>query len=134
MPNATLEETKAYRSNDQIEILSNTEAIQAVRHKQLLQVQANFYQAGKLKIGNGLEITIDGPGLLLIHLDGNKIVKMAVADPSRKLSKIHLQVNGKVTIKSPHLHTNWNAESWVSDLTVKLPEGGFAGSSVILGD
>mgnify|MGYP003664862386 FL=1 len=134
LPNATLEETKAYRSNDQIEILSNTEAIQAVRHKQLLQVQANFYQAGKLKIGNGFEITIDGPGLLLIHLDGNKIVKMAVADPSRKLSKIHLQVNGKVTIKSPHLHTNWNAESWVSDLTVKLPEGEFAGSSVILGD
>ncbi|WP_369073250.1 polysaccharide lyase beta-sandwich domain-containing protein [Cyclobacterium qasimii] len=134
LPNASLEETKAYRSNDQIEILSNTPAIQAVRHNQLLQVQANFYKAGKLNIGNGLEITMDGPGLLLIHLDGNKIAKMAVSDPSRKLSKIHLQVNSQVDLQDDKLSIDWNAESWLSDLTVKLPEGEFAGISVILGD
>lgn len=132
LPNAGLEETKAYQFDDQIEVLSNTSALQAVKHKQLLQVQANFYQAGKLKLGNGLELTMDGPGLLLVHLDGQNIVKMAVADPSRKLSKMHFQVNGKVDLKSDKISINWDAESWVSEITVKLPEGEFAGSSVIL--
>ncbi|WP_339903104.1 polysaccharide lyase family 8 super-sandwich domain-containing protein [uncultured Cyclobacterium sp.] len=134
LPNAGLEETKAYQFNDQIEILSNTPALQAVRHKQLLQVQANFYKAGKLDLGDGLELTMDGPGLVLLHLDDQNIVKMAVSDPSRKLDKMHFQLNSKLNLKGNKQQVEWDAEHWISKVTVQLPEGEFAGSSVILGD
>ena len=134
LPNASLEETKAYRIDDQIEILANTPELQAVRHKQLLQVQANFYQAGKLDLGDGLELTMDGPGLVLLHLDGQNIVKMAVSDPSRKLDKMHLQLNSKLNLQGTQHRVAWDAEHWISKVTVQLPEGEFAGSSVILGD
>tara|TARA_R110001592_G_scaffold363394_1_gene687384 strand:- start:11271 stop:13469 length:2199 start_codon:yes stop_codon:yes gene_type:complete len=134
LPNTSLDATKAYTANDQIAILSNTSAIQAVKHKQLSQVQAHFYKAGKLNLGNGIEITMDGPGLLLIHLDGQKIVKMAVSDPSRKLSKMHFQLNNKLDLKADKLQVAWDAEHWISKVTVQLPEGEFAGSSVILGN
>ena len=134
LPNANLEETKAYRVDDQIEILANTPELQAVRHKQLLQVQANFYQAGKLDLGDGLELTMDGPGLVLLHLDGQNIVKMAVSDPSRKLNKMHFQLNSKLNLQGTQHRVAWDAEHWISKVTVQLPEGEFAGSSVILGD
>ena len=134
LPNASLEETKAYRIDDQIEILANTPELQAVRHKQLLQVQANFYQAGKLDLGDGLELTMDGPGLVLLHLDGQNIVKMAVSDPSRKLNRMHFQLNSKLNLQGTQHRVAWDAEHWISKVTVQLPEGEFAGSSVILGD
>lgn len=134
LPNTSLEATEAYNANNQIAILSNTSAIQAVMHKQLSQVQAHFYKSGKLNLGNGIEITMDGPGLLLIHLDGQKIVKMAVSDPSRKLSKMHFQLNNKLDLNADKLQVAWDAEHWISKVTVQLPKGEFAGSSVILGN
>lgn len=72
-----------------IKILCNTPQIQAVQNTDLQMVQVVFYEAGTLKISN-FSITTDEPCVLLIKNIAAKNPVLYVADPTQKLTDLHI--------------------------------------------
>jgi chondroitin AC lyase len=95
-----------------IEVLVNTRQVQAVKDHDPGLVQAIFYQAGELEIAEGMKLSIDSPGAVMLKMSEGKVKKIWVADPSRTLGRIHLHISG------------------MDDISVKLPEGVYAGQSI----
>ncbi|MEX2513280.1 MAG: polysaccharide lyase beta-sandwich domain-containing protein [Cyclobacteriaceae bacterium] len=100
--------TSDYRADELKEIirvreggLENVSRLQAVYHKKLGLTQAVFYQAGNLELGNGLQLSMDGPGQIMLQYEGNVVNKITVADPSRKMGKMHLRINDPISIDLP---------------------------------
>ena len=111
VPVTTIEELRADRS---IKILSNTSQIQSVKHTGLGIIQVVFYEAGKVEVDKDLWVTLDSPGIVLLKMNGDKVEKIAASDPSRKLGKLHIGISGN------------------SEVTIDLPQGDYAGDSVIV--
>ncbi|WP_373494151.1 polysaccharide lyase family 8 super-sandwich domain-containing protein [Aquiflexum sp.] len=130
LPHVDVEETRGYDLQGSLKVLSNTDHIQAVHHKKLGITMVVFYQAGALDLGEGLHLTMDGPGTLILHHQGKTIHKIAAADPGRKLGKLHFSLNTPIGIESKGLKTQWNADKGISDLSVELPKGVYAGKSI----
>lgn len=107
--------TKPERMNDDrgIEVLVNSRLIQAVQDHESGMVQALFYQGGEIKISGGITLTVDSPGAVMLKMKDGKVKEITVADPSRSLVRMHLQISG------------------MDDLTIELPKGVYAGKSVI---
>lgn len=80
LPSMTAQETKSYSDNPDIEILSNTAGIQAVRENNLNVTGYVFRKATSFD-----NISVDAPMLVMIHKEGKKI-KLSVQDPTHKLS------------------------------------------------
>lgn len=98
-----------------LEILANTPALQAVLHKGLQMVQAIFYQPGKL-MANGYALTVDKPCAVLLKLDGGNL-NIHLSDPAQKQDSILLLVENERTAS-------------VKTLRCALPQGSAAGASV----
>ncbi|MCX6237391.1 MAG: polysaccharide lyase beta-sandwich domain-containing protein [Bacteroidia bacterium] len=130
VPSTTELEMSQSGQNRNIQILSNTTEIQAVKHLDLNICQAVFYQSGEIQVLNGLKIGIDSPGLVMIKTDGSVIKEISVADPSRKLGKIHLTVTGKIDKNGDHFKSSWNKEKGSSEISIDLPQTVYAGKSV----
>lgn len=111
IPGAGASDMEAYAADPQIEILSNTPDLQAVNHKVLNLSYLVFYRSGELKVAGGLTVGLDSPGMVMVHCDGGGIREITVSDPSRRLGRLHLTVNGK-------------------EMVVELPQGVYAGESV----
>jgi chondroitin AC lyase len=116
----------------QISILSNSSQIQAVSHTGLNISELVFYQSGQVQISNHLKIAIDSPGLVIVKTDGAQLKAISVADPSRKLSRIHLTVTAKIDKKGAHFQSVWNSEKGISEITIDLPQTVYAGKSVTI--
>ena len=106
--------TKLEQMNDDrgIEVLVNNHLIQAVKDHDSGMVQALFYQAGEIDISEGMKLSIDSPGAVMLKMSHGEAKEITVADPSRRLRRIHLQISG------------------MDDLTIELPTGVNAGQSV----
>ena len=130
LPHVDVEEAKGYDIHGTLTVLSNTEHIQAVQHQKSGITMAIFYQAGALDLGEDLLLTMDGPGTLILHHQGKNIQKIAAADPSRKLGKLHFSLNTPVLIESEGLKTQWDTVEGISEVSVALPLGVYAGKSV----
>jgi len=94
-----------------LEVLVNNRLLQAVRCENKGVVQAIFYQAGELAITEDLLLTMDSQGAVLIKLSDGVVKEITAADPSRKLSHLHLNITG------------------IGDLSIKLPGGNYTGKS-----
>ncbi len=68
-----------------LEVLSNTPAVQAVRHKGLKLLEAAFRQPAKLAGGRGWELSVDQPCLLLCRETGEG-VQISVSNPRTRRS------------------------------------------------
>ncbi|SES02615.1 chondroitinase-AC [Pedobacter rhizosphaerae] len=100
-----------------LQVVVNTEKVQAVYHQSLKMLQAVFYEAGTLLL-QGMEITCDKPCVLMVkQVNADQI--WSVADPMQKESSISVKVKDINTGK-------------IRTLAAKLPEGAFAGSTVTL--
>lgn len=131
VPDVSEQELKeTSKNNRQIEILSNTPAIQAVKSNKLNQYQLAFYKAGELEIAAGKSIRMDGQGMALLKMDGDKIKSITLADPSRKLSRILLTVPGSYPVKGSGFKTLPNQQQNNTLFVVDLPQGVYAGKSV----
>ena len=99
LPNATAEETAAYRQNNQIVIVANTDTVQAVRHEGLKQTQVNFYKAGTLEYAPGKTVTVDTACSLIIDESGSTpVVTQAVSNiKPQTTSTVALSINGTTT-------------------------------------
>lgn len=130
LPNVDVGETSGYDLKNTLEVLSNTDKIQAVWHRKSGITMVVFYQAGALELGEGLQLTMDSPGTLILHHQGKNIQKITAADPSRKLRKLHFSLNAPIGIESEGLKTYWNENEGNSEVSVKLPKGVYAGKSI----
>lgn len=129
---STTEKEMGSQTDRQIKILSNTSGIQAVRHSGLNICQMVFYTSGELNAFENLKIGMDGPGVVMVKTDGSAVKQISVADPSRKLRKIHLTVSGKIEKSGDHFRSIWNEKKGVSEIAVDLPQTVYTGKSVTI--
>lgn len=113
-----------------IEILANTKNLQAVKHSGLNITQIVFYASGELKISEKFTVGIDSPGVIMIKTEGDSIKEISVSDPSRKLKRIHLWINGEINKNNDVISSVWNSAKQVSEIAIDLPQNVFAGKSV----
>jgi chondroitin AC lyase len=131
VPNVTVSQLeKNSRTTRCIVILANTPQIQAVEHTKLGISQIAFYEAGELEMSNGTEVRMDGPGMVLIRMNGERIKELSVSDPSRKLDTITLTVSGIYNASGDGFHMAPDRSNDSTTIAVTLPEGVYAGKSV----
>lgn len=94
-----------------VQILSNTEAVQAVKSTDSNIIYAVFFKAGELSFDGNI-ITVDQP--CIIMADGNNVL---VSSPDQNIEKVNVKVDMKTAI--------YNVE-------VVLPKNEYAGSTDIL--
>ena len=123
---------KTSTNNRGIEIVSNTAEIQAVTNQKLGMTQIAFYKAGEIEIPNGPKIRIDSQGMAMLKMEGDGIKKLTVSDPSRKLSKILVTVSGIYRTDGDNFRALPNEEKNHTLLIIDLPQGVFAGKSVVV--
>jgi len=130
VPSTTELEMAGYSSHHKIEILSNTTAMQAVKHLDSNICEVVFYQSGEIHISDDLTIGMDSPGLVMVKTEGKMITEISVADPSRQLGRIHLTLNVKIEKNGDNFNSSWNKEKGISEIAIDLPQTVYAGKSV----
>lgn len=98
-----------------IQVLKNTEEIQAVKHIGLNMLQAVFYKAGTLSV-NGLFLHVDQPCTVYIKELNTKSPVLYLADPAQEHTTVHVE------LKLPGL-------SKPKSIACNLPDGAFAGAT-----
>ena len=87
MPSIALGDFKKYSFREHISILKNERSLQAVFQKDLKQVQAVFFNSGKLELPwNNLVILFKKPGLVILK----KVNNTLIIDYSQPVSKKHI--------------------------------------------
>jgi chondroitin AC lyase len=131
VPSTTEKEIES-QTDRHIVILANSAEMQAVRHSVLNICQVVFYTSGEIQVSENLKIGIDSPGVVMVKTEGSAIKQISVADPSRKLGKIHLTVSGKIEKSGDNFKSSWNKEKQISEISIDLPQTVYAGKSVTL--
>jgi len=131
MPATNREQVASAWQTPAVTVLSNTPDMQAVWHNTLKILQTVCYKTGTLQLPARPQIglTLNTPCILMAKF-GKGSVELSVADPSRKLGKIHVSVNYRVERKGQHFLAVWNEASGQSEILIDLPQGGRAGESV----
>lgn len=104
--------------NNTIEILSNTEAMQAVWNNEQNILQVIFKQPGSVSAPDGLTVSVDKPCALVLSELNNNDVRIAVANPYSK------QENVNVSISKSYNTVN-------GSLMFELPDSVYAGDSLV---
>ena len=118
--------------NRNIEILSNTAEIQAVKHRKLGLCQIAFYKAGKVEISEGIRVRSKSQGMVMLKLQGERIDKMTVSDPSRKLSRMKITVSNMYDAKGENFVTFPNSQQNNTLILIELPQDVYAGKSTVV--
>jgi chondroitin AC lyase len=119
-------------NNREIEILSNTPDLQAVKSIELNMCQATFYKAGELQIAENFRMKLGSQGMVMLKMDGSRIKELSVADPSRKLNQILVTVSGLYESKGDNFQTFPNESKKETLILVNLPQDVYAGKSVTI--
>jgi len=123
---------ESFAAGNNIEIISNSSDLQAVRHSGLGICQALFYRAGTVLVAPGITVSIDSPGLVMVKTEGGKLKSVSVSDPSGRLSKIHLTASVKIEGSGDGFTFNWNEKEGVTNVSIDLPLNEYAGKGVTL--
>lgn len=132
VPATTVEKMQQKNANKSISILSNTPYLQAVKNNELGIFQLVFYKAGEIDLTEGLSITADTPGIIMLKLDGHTIKEISVADPNRELGKIHISISTPLKKQGNGYQIFWNESKKSSEIAIDMPQGVDAGKSVTL--
>jgi chondroitin AC lyase len=117
-------------NNREIEILSNTPDLQAVKSTKTGICQVTFYKSGELQISEGLKIEMGSQGMAMLKLGGNRVREVTLSDPSRKLSRLLLTISGVYDSKGDGFTTQPDKTQNKTLFMVDLPQGVYAGKSV----
>lgn len=92
LPNKSAEEVKKYNENPNIEILSNTESVHAVKEKELNITAANFWEDNQ-----SIDfISVDKQSSVIVREDSG-VLKVGISDPTMKNEgKIRVELDKKV--------------------------------------
>ena len=115
-----------------VKILVNTTKIQAVQHIGLNITQVVFYDQGTVKLGNGLTLTVNNPGIVMLKGYAQGIEEITVADPGRKLHSFQLSISENFTGSGANWKTVSNKSGKTTDITFNLPDGQLAGKSMTI--
>lgn len=121
-----------YIKNSKIVVLSNTKEIQAVKHDGLNIAEIIFYKAGTLKLPDGLTVTVASPCMVMLKTIGKQVSQIVVSDPTQKLKSLQVFLNVRIEAEGNQWKSAWNKEKNISTVTIDLPQGGYAGQSVVL--
>lgn len=116
--------------NRNVEILSNTSEIQAVKHKELGICQIAFYKSGEVEVSEGLNVKLDSQGMVMLKAAENKIKELTVSDPSRKLNRILVTISGVYNSADEGFMTYPDKTRNETLLVVDLPQDVYSGKSV----
>lgn len=115
VPATSVEEMEKNSLKSKIQILSNSNDIQAVKNNSLNIFQVVFYKAGEIELAENLKLFSGNPGIVLLKTENNEVTEITVADPNRELAKMYISIPGKI-----------------SELVIDLPQGVYAGKSVTI--
>lgn len=121
---------KTGTSNHHIEIISNTPKIQAVKNNALGLCQIAFYQPGDVEVSDGFTVRMDNVGMAMLKIQGNRVEKLSISDPSRELSRALITVPGIYDVKGDNFIGHPNQTQNNTFFVVELPQGVYAGSSI----
>ncbi|MBV9866972.1 MAG: polysaccharide lyase 8 family protein [Abitibacteriaceae bacterium] len=99
VPNTNRNALEARVKQSNIEVLSNTPTLQAVRHNGLKLLEVAFWQTGKLEAGRGWTVSVDKPCLVLLHETPNGF-EIAAANPENKPLSLNVQLDRTLTGES----------------------------------
>jgi len=91
-----------------------------------------FYSAGEIQISEGIKILIDSPGMVMLITEGEKIKRIAVSDPTRKLTRIHFTVTSVIDKTGDSYRITRDEARGTSDVLIDLPLNEYAGKSVVI--
>jgi chondroitin AC lyase len=115
-----------------IEILASNSDMHAVWHNKLNVGQIIFYQAGTVKLANGLKIKMDSPGMAMLKIKDDRVIELTVSDPFRKSSRLLVTLSGEYNANGDHLVILPNAVQKDSMILIDLPQDVYAGKSVTI--
>ena len=116
---------------NELQILANNRHLQGVSHSGLGICQAVFYRGGSLKISDNLTLTIDSPGAVMLKLDGDRVQEITVADPTRNLDRIHLEISGILRFPVINdIRVDYDENRQSTHVAISLPKGDYAGKSI----
>ena len=130
VPSVSASALEAYAKKSPLEIVSNTSDLQAVRHNQLGLTQAVFYTAGRVTLQEGTTLSVESPSIVMVKMNGKKVTKISVVDPTHKLSSLKLTLNAK--LEGSGLKWSIAQQGSNSVITVQLPTEGYAGQTVVM--
>lgn len=132
MPSTNIQELEKASLLNIIDILANTPAIQAVRHTGLHIAQVVFYKTGKIRISEKLVLGSDNPGVVMVKTDHDLLTDISVSDPNRELGKMHISVSSRIEKTDEKYRAIWDENKGMSEISITLPQGVYAGKSVTL--
>jgi chondroitin AC lyase len=118
--------------NRQIEILSNSSEIQAVRNNKLDMYQMAFYKSGEVALADGSIFSMDSQGMAMLKMQGTRIEELTVSDPSRKLSRISVTVPGIYQAEGDNFAAYPDPDQNHTQILIDLPQDVYAGKSVTI--
>jgi chondroitin AC lyase len=125
-PGITASEAISYSANIPVQILQNTSALQAVKHKTLPITQLIFYKAGSLIIPGEYTVTATIPCALMIKQTGDNL-EISLANPKCESSN-PASMSISITKKLTGPGSTWDGTK--STLVFNLPQGNYAGQTV----
>lgn len=131
VPSAEAADLEAYERSSPIEILKNSEAVQAVRHRNLNRSQIVFYTPGEIEIDD-VVLSVNHPCIVMVKTNGKSIDQIAVVDPTQKLSMIQVKTSAVIESSGDGWQGTWDKKEKESTLDIELPTAGYAGQSVVL--
>jgi chondroitin AC lyase len=132
VPNLDRADVKTRHHTLPLRILSNSTALQAVRHDDLQLIQMVFYEPGEIELNKDQSLSVDIPCAVMVRLGDNQIDRITVSDPGRAHEKLELvirQLNHRQSVVAPG---NAQPTQTVRHITVDLPRDEWAGRSVVL--
>ena len=91
-----------------------------------------FYKAGEVEISEGTRVRSDSQGMVMLKLQGERIDKMTISDPSRKLSRMKITVSNMYDAKGENFVTLPNSEQNNTLILIDLPQDVYAGKSTVV--
>ncbi len=131
VPNTSIDELQS-TSGDlrEVDIISNTSDIHAVKSSKLDMCQIAFYKAGEVLIVPQLRLRLASQGMVMTKLRNDRIYEMTVADPSRKLDKMMITLTGKYRCNEQHVLATPDTDGRSTILIIDLPKGVYSGKSI----
>ncbi|HEX8037943.1 MAG TPA: polysaccharide lyase family 8 super-sandwich domain-containing protein [Chryseosolibacter sp.] len=121
-----------YSKNMPLEILANTPELQAVAHRDLHRAEMVFYEQGKVRINDEISLSAASACMAMLKANGKSLEMLTVSDPSRKLNHLQFQTTAQAEGSGDGWRATWDKKEKSTVIDIDLPQGDYAGQSVIL--
>lgn len=132
IPSGIQNAAAAEKTSASLNIIENTETIQAVQDLNNDVLQAVFYAAGSINTKGTLgNIKSEHPAILMVEaVKGNAVIH--VSDPLRNKKSLKLYIDGKHSFTGNAVRSEWDAKENKTILDITLPDGLELGRTVTI--